>query len=333
MTLRIIDATEHFDAAIARLETALRIWGGGESQAWRAAPSAGAPIDGVSFARREDLYLYLEKSGTQVRLGAALADGDRDLLSVALPRTAPADARARVAVAEDDEDGRAHLLISADALKAHNIREPFGRLAGVRMIRRARIGERDYVLLGPLDAPPIGDALLALAGLSPLFERHVEALASFAETETDALYAPARTVVSRHRAGVAAAQALTERLAAQGFAADVAETGALRASFAMSRGADTIVFEICARAAIGAFTEAVGRLALTAPPGAGLDAALLLPAAAAEADDGLAPFAAALAALGVSVIHFDFDGARARFIASPYGAAPADALSAALTEA
>ncbi|MBI1186506.1 MAG: hypothetical protein GC206_04125 [Alphaproteobacteria bacterium] len=330
MTLRIIEGVDQFDAAIARLETALRIWGGGESQTWRAAAPVRADTDGVSFARRDDLYLYLEKTPGAVRLGAALADGDRDLFSATLPRDDPASARVRCAIAEDDEDGRAHLLVSAEALKAQRIRDPFGRLAGVHMVRRARVGERDYVLLGPLDAPPIGDALLALAGLSPLFERHVESLASFEGEARDALYAATRAVTVRHRAAVSATQALAERLRAEGFAPDIAETGALQAAFAMSRGPDTIVVETCACAQLGVFSAAVGRLALSAPPGAGLQPVLLMPAAAAGRGESLAPFAAALTVLGVCVVTFDFDGQRAVLNASPHGAAALGDLAAAL---
>jgi hypothetical protein len=98
----------------------------------------------------------------------------------------------------------------------------------------------------------------------------------------------------------------------------------------MSRGADTIVFEACASAHLSAFTAAVGRLVLTAPPGAGLQAMLLLPAPAAGSEDGLAPFAAALTVLGVSVIHYDFDVGRPQFSISVHGAAPGDDLAATL---
>jgi len=310
MTLRIIDAEEQLNAAIAQLESALIAWAGVASEIWR---SEGEGVDGAAYARRDDVYVYLEKTPESVRIGAALSDRDRDLLRIALPRLTPAEARKRWAIAQDDEESRAYLLIAADELRRQGLRDPFRRLAGVNLIKKANVAERDFVLLGPISEPAIGDALLSLAGLSPRFERHVEQLGALAGAGTDgdnALYAASWAVERRQRARLHVRQALEARLGAAGFSADIAESGPLRADFAMSRGAETLVIEIRDKADVDDVLTAVGRLALVAPQSAGLVRVLALPAPRDAAQDALDTLKPALTEMGLSVLLFDFDGKR-----------------------
>lgn len=284
---------------------------------WQTDGRDGVEAEGASYARRDDVYVFVERQRRHVLIGAALNHKDRDLYRVALPRQEPAKERKRWALAQDDETGETHLLIAADELRRQSVRDVFRRLAGAPQIKRANVSDRDYVLIGPLEEASVGDALISVGGLHPDFERHVERLASLAaesdEREEAELYKISRAVERQHRAHARVVHALFERLHAAGFALDQAETGGLRADFAMSRGAETLVFEIRADGAIEDVLKALGQLAVVAPKPAGLHRILALPAPRDQLGGALEPFRPAFEELGVSVLVYDFVGREVSF--------------------
>ncbi|MGE0829250.1 MAG: hypothetical protein AB7O04_07865 [Hyphomonadaceae bacterium] len=317
MTLRIIDAETALEAAIAKFEDALTAWAGAKSNVWQKDWREGAEAEGASYARREDVYIFVEKQKRDVLIGVSLAERDRDLFRAALPRAAPAADRKRYAIAEDDSDGQSYLLIAADELKRQGIREPFRRLAGVANIKRANVSERDYVLIGPLNDARAADALLSLGGLHPDFERHVERLAALAG-ESDAreetlLYPVSRQVERMHRAHEKIVAALFQTLHGAGYAIDDVETGLFRADFAMSLGAETLVFEIRADAALEDLIKALGQLTLAAPKAAGLTRILALPAPREQLGAALEPYFSTFEEHAISVLIYDFKDGEARF--------------------
>ncbi len=308
MSLRIVDESAQLDQAYQALLTSLTTWAGSGAHPWRAQGGLEPSADGASFARRDDLHLYLERTTDKIALGVALTEKDRDLLRIEFMRDAPARRKRRVAIAAD-EAGRFHLLLSVEALADQDIRDPVRRLAGAPLAKRAEIGGRDFILLGPLDTPRIADSLAAVAGLSPNFERHIARLGDLAADEDErmksSLYVVSRNVSRAHKIQRRVIAALHERLSGHGFQIDEARAGVLVADFAMSRGAETLVFEVRGDAEIADLVRGVGQLALAAPRGAALTRIFVLPAPRDGLGDALAPFYPALEELGISVLLYD----------------------------
>ncbi|MGE0044152.1 MAG: hypothetical protein AB7J28_06770 [Hyphomonadaceae bacterium] len=317
MALRLIDQESDLDSALDALEGALGEWAGGAHDLWRKEGREGPHAEGASFAVSEHVYIFLENTRRDVLIGAALTDGDRDLVRVEIRRDDPQRHKKRFALARDDVTQKLFLLISEAELRRQDIAEPLRRLAGAPIVKRAHLLERDYVLIGPLDDPRAADALISLAGLAGAHQRHVAHLGEEAARsdarEARALYKIAPSVARRHRVHVKVASALFERLHPFGFQIDDAENGPFKADFAMSRGADTLVFEIRGDASAGDVLRGLGQLALVAPKPAGLARVLILPAPDGDATEALAPFAPAFEELAVSVVFVDFEGAQPSF--------------------
>jgi hypothetical protein len=298
------------DAAYAELAAALAAWSGGRAHAWTAADALEPGGEGATYSRRDDLNLFLERTQERVALGAALTERDRDLLRVELSRNAPARRKQRAAIAVD-ENNAFYLLLGADWLRDQQLRDPVRRLAGAPLLKRAELAERDYLLAGPLSDPRIGDALCAIAGLAPAFEKHVVKLGSLIADEDEAqeeeLYPISRSVARAHRVQGRVIAALHQRLRAAGYQSDVAEAGALKADFAMSRGAETLVFEVRAHAEIADLVRGLGQLTLVAPRPAHLTRFFVLPAPRGEIGQALTPFMPAFEELSVSVLLYDLE--------------------------
>ncbi|MGE3141897.1 MAG: hypothetical protein AB7L65_01130 [Hyphomonadaceae bacterium] len=313
MALRIIETPAQLDAAYDGLAAALTAWAGpGGARQWRSSDALEPEAEGASFARRDDLHLYLERTRDRIALGAALTPRNRDLVRVEFSRAAPARRKHRAAFAFDDAGDAYFLMISTDALKDHDIRDPFRRLAGAPLVKRAELGGRDYLMIGPLDAPRIADALFAVAGVSPAFEKHIAKLGAVVadedERQESEVYAVSRAVERAPRAVSRVISALHEHLMRAGFQLDAAEAGALKADFVMSRGAESLVFEIRGDAELADLVRGLGQLALVAPRPAALTRMLLLPAPRDELGQALAPFAPAFEELSVNVLFYDFEG-------------------------
>jgi hypothetical protein len=306
MTLRIIDADGPFLTAFMQLEATLAAWGGRRGDAWERADG----LEGWSFSRSDEVYLFIERQRRRYVFGAALSAGDRDLLTFEISRDEPARDKKRVAAAMN-ETGECFLLIAAEALKSKGIGDVFRRLAGAPAVKRANLAERDYVLIGPLTDPRSAEALLALAALHPRFERQIEKSAHAAvdeDREDMAIYAVSHEVAKTHRAAAKATRALFERLAALGYYAETVELGALKADLAMSRGEDTVVFEIRAEAEIEDLQRALGHLALIAPLALGLTRVIVLPAPKGALGATLDPYKQAFEEMKVSLVFYDFKG-------------------------
>lgn len=306
--MRIVDDPAQLDQAYETLRVALAAWAGPGAHQWRSQSALEPSADGASFARRDDLHLYLERTADKLALGVALTEKDADLLRVEFMRDAPARRKRRAAIATD-ADGRFHLLLSQDLLADQDIRDPLKRLAGAPLVKGAEIGGRNYVLLGPFDAPRVADGLAAVAGLSTGFQRHIARLGDLAADEDermkDALYPISRNVARAHKVHRRVITALHERLSGAGYQDDEARTGPLVADFAMSHGAETLVFEVRADAELSDLVRGIGQLALAAPRGAALTRIFVLPAPRDNADAALAPFMPTLEELGVSVLFYD----------------------------
>jgi hypothetical protein len=309
MTLRIIDAPDQLDAAFAQLEATLAAWAGGRADAWRQGHGRG-----VSYAKGMDVYLYVEAHEGAHIIGAALSERDRDVLRFETSRKEPARNR-RSLVAAANTSGDMFLLFAIEALKAQGLRDVFRRLAGAAAIKRANLADRDYVLVGPLADPKTADALLALAALHPKVEDHIEKSAGRGqdEAEDSDLYAASRQVARQHRAPAKARRALFERLTGLGYVLETVELGALTADLAMSRGEDTVVFEIRAEAEVEDLQKALGHLSLIAPRALGIDRVLVLPAPAAAIGASLDPYKQAFEEMGVSLVFYDFKGGEIGF--------------------
>lgn len=316
MALRIAEDPAALDAAYTQLQAALAAWAGKPAHAWTASGGLEPGGEGASYARRDDLHLYLERTRGEVAVGVALTERDRDLLRLDFDRAQPAKRRRKLALAIDDAQ-KMHLLIAADELTGQDIRDPFRRLAGAALAKRADVGGRDYLLLGPLDAPRVADALVAVAGLSPAFEKHISALGSLVADEDeamdDALYAVSRNVARAHKVERRVIAALHEKLSQAGYYREDVETGPLKADFAMTRGAETLVFEIRGHAAIADFVRGVGQVSLVAPRAAAFTRFFVLPAPQEDLGAELAPFAHSFEELSLNVLFYDIEKDDVRF--------------------
>ncbi|MGE3303268.1 MAG: hypothetical protein AB7M12_09160 [Hyphomonadaceae bacterium] len=310
MSLRIVDTEAQLDRAYGVARAMLAQWGEGGGDPWQKNARDGAVIEeGASFSRRDDVYLFIIRDGAHVSIGAALTERDRELLRVEIPRAEPAADRQRAALAVDEND-QLFLLASADELRRQHIRDPFRRLTGAPQVKRANISERDYVLIGPLSDPRAGDALLALAALHPLFDRHVEMLGKLAgrsdEREEAEVYRISPRVRSAHRVHAKVVEALFEKLRGAGFQVADLRNGPVRADFAVARSDAAVAFEIRADAELSDFLRALGQLVLIAPGGGAFRRALVLPAPREALGAALAPFEAAFRETGVWVLMYDF---------------------------
>jgi len=316
MSLRIIDDSTQLDAALTALKNALRAWAGGVSHQWRAESALERARDGESYARRDDLHLYVEKSFDRAVIGVALTERDDDLLRLEFMRDAPGRRKRRLAIAAD-EAGHFFLLLSLDLLGDQDIRDPLKRLVGASNVRRAELGGRDYVLIGPLDSPRVADALAATGGLAPKFERHVARLGALIADEDEhrngALYPVSRDVARAHKVEQRVVAALHEKLAAASYRLDGAGPAPLQADFAMGRGGDKLAFEIRGHAEISDMVRGLGQLALAAPAQSGRARVLVLPAPLVETAAPLEAFASALEELRVSVLFYDIVADRLGF--------------------
>ncbi len=316
MPLRIVDDPAQLDQAYAALKSALTAWAGPGAHAWAAQGGLEPAGEGASFARRDDVHLYLERTDDRIAIGVALTAHDRDLLRLEFLRDAPARRKRRLAIAVED-DGAFALLISTEALADQDIRDPLKRLAGAPLAKRADIGGRDFVLLAPLGEPRIADALAAVAGLSPHFERHIAQLGDLAAGEDarmkTALYEISPRVARTHKVQRRVVAALHEKLAGAGFQLDEAEAGPLKADFVMSRGAESLVFEIRGDAEIADLVRGLGQLTLVAPKGASLTRVLVLPAPRQDIGQAIAAFYPALDELSVNVLLYDLSDAGMSF--------------------
>lgn len=308
MALRIVDDPTQLDLAYDTLVASLTAWAGPGAHSWRSQGALEPSADGASFARRDDLHLYVERTADKIAIGVALTEKDRDLLRAEFMRDAPARRKRRLAIAADEE-GRFHLLLSVEALTDQDIRAPLRRLAGAPLAKRAEIGGRDFVLLGPFDSPRIADALAAVAGLSEGFARHIARLGDLVSEEDErmksALYPVSRNVARAHKVQRRVIAALHERLSLAGYHADEARAGPLPADFAMTKGAETLVFEVRADAELFDLVRGVGQLTLAAPRGASLTRIFVLPAPRDSIGDALAPFHPAFEELSISVLLYD----------------------------
>jgi hypothetical protein len=309
MGLRIADSEMQLEQAFLQLEKTLTAWAGGRAESWQKDGRDGPREEGASYARREDMYLYSEKTPKILSVGAALTAKDRALLTLEIPRREPAKDRKRFAVAFDETDA-AYLLISADELKRQNIRDPFKRLAGAPQIKRANVSDRDYVLIGPLTEARSADALLSLAALNPRFEEHVEKLGALAglsdEKDDTDVYQVSQRVARERRVHAKVVDALFARLRAAGFQIAELTNGPLQADFAVHRSDVAIAFEIRADAELEDFLKAIGQLTLIAPAGGAFKRCMVLPAPREALGQALAPFEAAFAEAQIFVLLYDF---------------------------
>jgi hypothetical protein len=310
MTLRIIEDTGQLDAAFSQLESSLSTWSGGRGMAWRQGRG-----EGKSFAKGTDMYLFLETHERVRAVGAALTERDRDLFRFETARLEPGRDKRSVVMATDAE-GHGFMLFSIEALKAQGLRDVFRRLAGAPAVKRANLAGRDYVLVGPLADARSVEALLALAALHPKFEEHIEKCAARDRHEADEtdLYPVSAHVGRQHRAPAKVRRALFERLTGLGYVLETVELGPLNADLAMSRGEDTVVFEIRPEAELEDLQKALGRLALIAPRALGIDRVLVLPAPRAPVGAALDPYKQALEEMGVSLAFYDFSHGETGFV-------------------
>lgn len=300
MSFRIIETSAALDQAVDRLRGALSEWaGGGESWA-----------EGESYARREDVYLFVTKAAEKIVIGAALTRRDEEILRIELPRHELTRDFKRAAMVIDDAEAP-YLMVALDELRRQGLRDPLRRLAGAPLLKGATRANREYVLIGPLAHAKAADALLSLAALSPAFARHVERLSALSsEGEEEALYLVSPRVAGTHRVREKITAALLAKLRAAGFQVADIRNGPVTADFAVARADAAIAFEIRPDAALNDFFAALGRLALIAPGGGAFRRALVLPAPRDNLTAALAPFETACREMGVWVLLFDVkDGA------------------------
>lgn len=308
MGLRIVDAELPLNQALDVLEATLLAWADGRCDLWQSDSARGPAETGLSFARKEDVYLFIHRRPGDVSVGVALAEKDRDLVCVTLPRGDPARERRRFALAED-EAGESFLLVAVDELQRQGLRDPLTRLAGAPQVKGARVGERDYVLIGPLGDRRVAEALIAVAALHPLYQRHVEKLGALA-AESDALdfvelYKISPRVARQHRVHAKVVNALFQRLHGQGFELDDLRQGFARADFAMSRRDLAVAFEVRAAAEAEDLWKSIGQLVFIAPKGSGWRRCLVLPGPRDPLGSVLAPFEAALAEAEILLLMYD----------------------------
>ncbi|MEJ0023544.1 MAG: hypothetical protein WDN76_08995 [Alphaproteobacteria bacterium] len=304
MSLRIVDAELPLDQAYDLLHKTLAAWAGGKSQPWQHDGEEGA-----SFSTRDDVYLFVMRNAKRLAIGAALTAKDKEIFRIEIPRKSPASDRKRAAIVTG-EGGELFLMVSADELRRQDIREPFKRLAGAPNVKRATVSDRDYVLVGPLGEDKTADALLSLAALSPLFEKHVEQIAALAgqsdAREESELYTVSPRVAGAHRVHAKVVDALFTMLRGVGFQVAELSNGPVRADFAVARADGAIAFEIRADAELNDFLKALGQLALIAPAGGAFRRALVAPSPQTSLGGALAPLEATFRELGVWVLLYDF---------------------------
>lgn len=301
MGYRILAGGDQRDAVLDDFARAAAHWAGAPAQAWRLIDGAR----GRSFARGGDFYIYLEQSDAGSALGVARARDDCDVLRIALDHDAQSDAADDAALLWDDEDADAFLVLSETWLLQSGIADPFVRAAGSALIKRADIGARRFLMLGPLDKPRAADALIAIGGLK-------------ASAESDTLYPVGHGVERTHRARDQALSHLAERLEAAGYKRDAASAAGLSAELALSLEAQTLVFAAPRRLTATAIAAALGSFAIYAPREAGCVRILTLPGPHLDDGGALEPFLPALQELSVSVLFYDFaaDGPRYWFAAA-----------------
>lgn len=313
MTLRIIDAELQLEHAFEVLEDTLSAWAGGKADIWQKLGRGGVSLEGASFARRDDVYLFVERSPKDVATGVVLAEKDRPLLRIEIPRREPARDRRRIAAALDD-NGEAYLLVSLEELRRQGVREPFRRLAGAAHLKRANVADRDYALIGPLSDPRSADALMALASLAPDFERHVERLGRPTEDHDDAdMYRVSAAVQRQHRVEAKIARALLDRFRQAGFEVEELRHGPVRADLAVRRGEVALAALVRADAELDDFLKGLGRLLLVAPESRGWRRLIALPAPRDPIGQALAPFEATFRELRLALVFFDFRTGEAAF--------------------
>ncbi len=314
MTLRIIDAEVQLDQAFGLLRSTLKAWAGGRDEAWQQEGRDGVRAEGAAYSRREDVYVAVERDERRWTLSVALTEKDQILLEVAIPRRDPARDRKRFAMAWSDGD-EPFLLLGVDELRRQGLRDPFRRLAGAPLVKRANVSDRDYVLIGPLKEEGAPDALLSLAALHPRFEALVERLGALAgrsdEADEAEIYTVSPRVARERRVHAKVSAALFQRLRGAGFQIAELKSGVLRADFAAVRGDKALAFEIRADAEIGGGLKALGQLVAVAPAGGagsgpGFRRSLVLPGPRESLGSALAPFEAAFRELGVLVLLYDF---------------------------
>jgi len=304
MTLRIIDAEPALLSAFRQLEATLCAWAGEPSDIWEGEDAT----QGASFSRSEDVYLFMERRARRAVFGVALSANDADLIRFEISWKEPARDKSRV-VAAQNEAGECFFLIGADALKSQGVGDVFRRLARAPAIKRANLANRDYVLIGPLTDPRSAEALLALAALHPRHGLQIDKSAHLAtdEDRDDAvIYEVSVGVRTTHRAMAKAARALHDRLSTCGYYAETVEFGALKADLAMSRGEDTVVFEIRAEARVEDLQRGLGHLALIAPSALGLMRVIVMPASKRALGAAFDPYKQAFEDMKISLLFYDF---------------------------
>jgi hypothetical protein len=312
MGLRIVDTETELDAGFAALEDMLTRWAGRKTDAWQKGGRDGPKEEGASFAKRDDVYVYIQITRQDAHVGVALTEKDKDILRIGLPRRDPDKQQKRVAMAVDEAGGQ-FLLVSEDELKSQSIREPFRRLAGAPQLKRATVGDRDYILIGPVSDARTADGLMAIAVLHPEYERFVERVGRGA-ADSDArdddlhIYPISLAVQRQHRAQTKVVQALFDRARTAGFQVVELKTGPTIADLALSRGDVSIAFEIRADAELEDFTKGVGQLALLAPKSAGWRRCLALPAPREPIGQKLRSLEPAFEELGLMLLFYDFQG-------------------------
>jgi hypothetical protein len=316
MALRIVDAELQLDSAFDQLSKTLAQWAGGKGEPWQKDGREGAREEGVSYSRRDDVYLYTEKTQRLHSVGVVLTEKDRALLTIEIPRRDPAKDRKRVAAAIGDAE-EPYLLVSADELRHQDIRDPFKRLAGAPQIKRANVSDRDYVMIGPLTDARAAEALLSLAALNPRFEAHVEKLGALAGASDDRdeadVYQVSSRVARERRVHAKVVEGLFARLRGAGFQVAELKNGPLTADFSVARADIAIAFEIRAHAELEDFLKAIGQLVVIAPAGGAFKRCMVLPAPREALGGALAPFEAALKEIWALVLLYDFQDGGVKF--------------------
>lgn len=309
MALKIVDNADQLETALETLEATLLSWADGKADHWQEDGRNGPRESGSTFARREDVYLFSHLTPREISVGVALSERDRDLVRISLSRKEPAKDRRRAALALDDA-GATFLLISVEELKRQSIRDPLRRLAGAPQIKRANVSDRDYVLIGPLEEQRVAEALLALGGLHPLFEKHVEKLGALAgasdELDDTELYRPSPRATKLHRLHAKVVHALFEKLHGQGFEVEETKAGSYRADFAMRRRELGVAFEIRVAADLEDLLKSLGQLLLVAPKASGMQRCIVLPAPREPLGGTLSVFEAALEEAATMVLLYDY---------------------------
>lgn len=326
MNLRLVDSDLQLDQAFDLVERTLKAWSGGRTDDWRRDGPEGVREEGATYARRDDVYVAVSMTDTRAVIGVALMPGDRTVLEITLPRRGPARDRRRAALAVDD-NGETFLLIADEVLRQQGVRDAFRRMAGHGFAKRARVGGRDYLMLGPLSDTGAVDALLALAALHPAFEAHLDTLARLDAPAPSGLYRVSDALARQHRLRDKVAFAAGERLMAAGFALVDCAAGPYAADTAARRGDVAAALVVAATASPTAVSEVLGALALVAPHG--WSRLVALPAPRDANDPALALALDGCAALSALSLVYDLrDGEVSFTIAHAPASTPAAVLAA-----